>query len=213
MKTRMRRKVRQKKLLKTIPRVVIASFAIIIGSIVLDTVIEYEQLQGIPSIDQQHYQIRGHVFQSSIISNGEAESNNVTDSISIIGFEEIDEVFGFSPVYPRWLPEGWKPVEFNGSNGKLVSKISIAYHKDNSQSLMRFSIAEYHDMAIAQYDIEQSFNGAMHIWGSHQVYVTDNIDNMVAFWSDGAIRYTLSGPISIDQLERIVVSLERSEEE
>ena len=63
-------------------------------------------------------------------------------------------------------------------------------------------------MAITTF--EQNNNGEEYQWKGMSVYISSNTDELIAVWIEEEICYSLSGPLTLDEIELVINSIQRS---
>ncbi len=182
-----------------------------LGEIGMDALIDREYLVAASSADQQQYQIRGNVVKSNIVAEGQAEGAQGDAILDDVAFEDLPGILGFDPPYPHWLPDGWTPEEFSATVSRFLSNVDMLYHHPEQQILLRYTIMRYSDVEAASLGIEQDKTGVTRRWGDASVYLTTNYDSRIAVWMDGSVCYTLSGPLSEEQMRAIFESIRTDE--
>jgi hypothetical protein len=131
--------------------------------------------------------------------------------------QEAFDAFGItSQTAPTWLPEGYEPFgvrAFGSASNPVISSsyrngddtffIAIISYKENSDSQTRYSERDY--------EPDETF-----IYGGTRYYIFDyyyftNSARNTIRWSDEINDFTLQGNISIDDMKKIVKSMNKSE--
>lgn len=190
---------------------VAAVVVLIIGcSTLVDMLIRREYLTDHPTEDEQQYVIVGNVVEGRFVETGLADDNV---RINVIGSSEINKValaLGYSPDVPTWLPEGWEPLDYYASTSQYTSVFRIQYSRSGDENLIKYSESRYADVAMALSAFEQSKNGEEHTVGDRTVYVAYNLENTIAVWLMDTTCYSVSGPVEVQEIVRIIEALQRS---
>lgn len=182
------------------------------GGFGLDVLLRNEFLTVQPTADEQQIEIRGNVTHDVFITDGKADAGK--HEANIIGSDALEDaaaVLGYYPEVPTWMPEGWIPLNYFASTSQYVSVFRTKYVQDPEENLIIYSVTKYEDVEKALAAFEQSKNGEVHQWNGITVYVSVNIDEPVALWLSDTTCYSLSGPLSNEELEQIIKSIKRSE--
>lgn len=123
----------------------------------------------------------------------------------------VVSTLGYVPDIPTWLPIGWEPADYYATASDHGSSFRIKYQNNAKDKYIKYSINRYSDINNAQVIFEQSKNGDACLISSNEVYITDNLDSKIAVWISNAACYSLSGPITTDELISIIESIPRSE--
>lgn len=78
------------------------------------------------------------------------------------------------------------------------------------EDLLRFSITTYSDVESAIYEFEQGKTGTETQCNGWTVYISENTDAPMAVWREDTACYSITGPISKDELLQIIQSIQRS---
>ena len=151
--------------------------------------------------------ITGTVQKDSVIAEAEASGEENQIVLEGITLKEAIEQADFDIRIPTWLPEGWNPEQFNLVVSKALSRFSIAYHNEKNDMLIRYISINYKQPDEAMTSIEQDENGEYYHWDGKEVYVTTNVDRTVGIWLLGTQRFRVSGPITNQELKRIIESI------
>lgn len=203
------RRRRKYKILKYGLRIAAILILVFLGGILGEMLIPNDYLIANPSKDEQQLQIEGRSIEGTFIQEGLADPSNATNIINTSAFDDMVDVMGFVPEVPTWLPQGWNAQTYYATKSRFASKMSVRYTHDEHNYVIKYTVTSYGDVLQAENEFEQSKNGKVYIWNDRDVYVTNNIDNLVAVWLDETICYSLVGPFSLEEARLIVDSLQR----
>jgi hypothetical protein len=130
---------------------------------------------------------------------------------SFVGMKEAKKVLGFSPLMPTWLPEGWTLHTYYAAINDNKTWFYSAYTSDQHEKILMFSISKYDSMENALNSFEQSDKGQLLSINGWDVYMATNIDSPVVVWLDDNYCYDLYGPLSEDEMVRIINSISKGE--
>lgn len=188
-------------------RIAAVFLIICIGGITLEYYRQQPSLQARSTYDEQMLLITGTVQKDSVIAEAEASGEENQIVLEGITLKEAIEQADFDIRIPTWLPEGWNPEQFNLVVSKALSRFSIAYHNEKNDMLIRYISINYKQPDEAMTSIEQDENGEYYHWDGKEVYVTTNVDRTVGIWLLGTQRFRVSGPITNQELKRIIESI------
>ena len=190
-----------------------AVFVILIGgSFGLDVLLRNESLIAQPTVDEQQILIRGDKTQGTFVTDAQADTSmQVASVIGSDAMEDAAAVLGYYPEVPTWMPEGWIQQDYFASTSQYASVFRMKYKHSTEKNLVKYCETKYKNVEQALAAFQQSKNGENQHWNDMSVYVSANIDEPVAIWLVDTTCYSLSGPLSNDELERIIKSINRSE--
>lgn len=186
----------------------VAAVLIIMCTSVLlyDVLISGERLEGNSTPDEQQYIVSGNVVDG-VTQTGNAATERKPGVTSTTDLAEAAKAFGYLPALPSWLPDGWNVHDYFVVVSSHTSSFRVQYSHEDSDTQVKYSIIEYESAASAQAVIEQDNSGISSIINNHSVYITENMDSSVAMWITDRICHTINGPLSIDELVKVVSSI------
>lgn len=193
---------------RTLWRMALVTCAMLILLVAADILLHREWLQGISTEDEQQYIIAGKEINPNTIPNGVADEKTNTVSIHTTDLGQIKALLGFLPSMPSVDIEGWSSSGYSAVISASSKSFSATYVNSNSQNELLFNIRYYTDVESAQNWLEQNKQGEILRLGGKEIYFGANYDNNICSWSDGAVCYSLFGPISQEQLIKIITSIE-----
>ncbi len=185
--------------------IVLASMALLVAAI--EVIFPLEWLHGNPSNDQQQYIIQGESIDPQVIAQGKADENTSDDSITTTNLDEAINLLGYTPQYPRWIPEGWKILQIDAKRSKMTDYISIAYSIISTDQILRYDEIRFKDADQAIIEFEQNGIGKKMNVAGQDVYMTMNTDAPVCIWQVGLINRSVFGPLSEEDIIKIVASV------
>lgn len=184
--------------------VVVAIFAI---GFATDQVRNKCSLEGKSTTDEQQYIVTGNrEITGAFMQSSQADVQN-----SILSSNEMNEIInalGFRPKVPTWLPAGWQPDRYYVSNSRYAASVKLQYSKPGADYFVRYSETSYGDIESANVAFEQSKKGDEYIISGKNVYISTNIDAQIAVWIVGERYYSLSGPLTKQEILEIIDSLQ-----
>jgi len=209
LKEKLAKMERVKRRKRRVLSIAMASLLLVVGSFVVDAALHRQWLEGEQAPDEQQYIIRGQENNPGLLTESQADNASKThpQSITTISLEEVVSILGYTPLMPTWLPEGWMIESYYIRMGD-TSVIRIIYQNEQEEELLRLSISAYPDMESASIAFEQEKAGNEIICNGWNVYLADNLGSPVAIWQDKATCYSITGPISKEELLTIIQSIQ-----
>lgn len=185
----------------------VAAVLIIMCTSVLlyDVLISGERLEGNSTPDEQQYIVSGNVVDG-VTQTGNAATERKPGVTSTTDLAEAAKAFGYLPTLPTWLPDGWNVHDYLVLISNHTSTFQVQYRHEMHSMILRLSIVEYENIESAQTVLEQNEHGYSVDLAGTKVYITENIDSIVAMWLSDNVCHTFAGPISVDELLRITES-------
>lgn len=185
--------------------------AIIVLIFGVDALLHREWLEVEQSLDDQQYILNGREIDTGLVDEGIADNDTTQpQTLTTTNLDEAIAALGYTPLMPSWLPEGWT-LENYYVRKSTTTQFRIQYHDVQHEFLLRFGMEEYPDINRASQAFEQEREGVEEYYNGWTVYITENIDRCIAIWQDGTICYSLSGPITLDEVQNIIKSIVRSD--
>lgn len=191
------------------PAVRVAAILIVLfgGGLLFDLFISGDHLFGAPTPDEQQYIIAGTEVDSIVAQEVEAEQNIGMKILSTISWEAAIDAYGSIPPIPEWLPEGWDPLDYYVVISKRAARLNIQYENPDEREYIKYSITRYIDAESAQKEFEQNCTGLKLQINGNSVYLTVNTGSCVAVWLVNNTYYSVTGPISENEISQIVESI------
>lgn len=193
-----------------IKRILLVTGALVIIALGTDILLRHQWLEAGQSPDEQQYVISGQEANPGVVNQGIADNAGQAKTISTTDLSEAETVLGFTPLIPSWLPDGWT-VESYYVRIASATTFRIQYFEDQDVGLLRFSVTVYPDMERALREFEQAKAGTVTLCNGWSVYIAENVDRCVAVWQADTICYSLSGPITSDDIVQMINSIQRSD--
>ena len=189
--------------------IAMASFLLVVGSFAVDAAFHRQWLEGEQAPDEQQYIISGQENDPGLLTESQAGNEPISypQSITTTSLEEVVSILGYTPLMPTWLPEGWMIESYYIRMGD-TSVIRIIYQNEQEEELLRLSISAYPDMESATIAFEQEKAGNEIICNGWNVYLAENWGSPVAIWQDKVTCYSITGPISKEELLKIIQSIQ-----
>lgn len=210
-KAKLSQKQRRKSSYTALLRVAAMVIVFIGGSFVADILIRQKDLVDYSTVNEQQHIIAGNVVDGPFMDEGLADNEAVLKVQNSKEWLDAVETLGYVPQTPTWMPDGWEPQNYYASSSQFVSVFRVKYACSGDERLTVYSEARYVDVETATTVFEQSENGEIYHWSNWNVYVSKNIDENIAIWIEDATCYSIAGPVTINEIEQIVLSIRRSE--
>jgi len=146
-----------------------------------------------------------------LVGKGIATSMVESDQISTNSLEEAESVLGFSPLVPDWYPKDWTLETYYAAKNETMLWFGIALTSVHQENVLMYTISKYDSIKEAQNSFEQSDKGQLHPINGWNVYVSINIDEVIAIWLDNNCCYTLFGALSEEELVKVIESISKGE--
>ena len=177
------------------------------GGLLFDLFISGDYLFGMPTPDEQQYIIAGTEVDGIVAQEVEAEQNAGMKILSTSSWEAAIDAYGSAPPVPEWLPEGWDPLDYYVVVSKRAARLNIQYKKSDEREYIKYSITRYIDAESAQKEFEQNSTGLKLQINGNSVYLTVNTGSCVAVWLVNNTCYSVTGPISENDISQIIESI------
>lgn len=177
-------------------------------------VLRWSWLYSSQSDDGQEYYIRGEQFE--VMEGGEARADDPNlqkEECVTQDFNELCEFLGFTPAMPTWAPEGWEITEYYGCFIGRSCDYEVLYEKLGVENVLRYS---YSKKATPEHSAVTFFqDGVGHnrkLANRKEVYILTNSGDVVAVWHTNNTIENLGGPISEEEVVKMVESIQIKEE-
>lgn len=207
---RKRRFLRSASSPRMIKRVLLVTGALVIVAVGTDILLRHQWLEGDQSPDEQQYVISGQEVDPGLVDEGVADDTWQEKTVTTTDLSEAEKVLGLSPHIPSWLPDGWTVENYYVRIASAIT-FRIKYHNNQNDGLLRFSIIIYPDTEKALREFEQTKAGTVTLCNDWDVYIAKNVDRCIAVWQANTTCYSLSGPITSDDVVQMINSIQRSE--
>lgn len=177
------------------------------GGLLFDLFISGDYLFGMPTPDEQQYIIAGTEVDGIVAQEVEAEQNAGMKILTTSSWEAAIDAYGSAPPIPEWLPEGWDPLDYYVVVSKRAARLNIQYEKSDEREYIKYSITRYIDAESAQKEFEQNSTGLKLQINGNSVYLTVNTGSCVAVWLVNNTCYSVTGPISENDISQIIESI------
>ena len=177
------------------------------GGLLFDLFISGDYLFGMPTPDEQQYIIAGTEVDGIVAQEVEAEQNAGMKILSTSSWEAAIDAYGSAPPIPEWLPEGWDPLDYYVVVSKRAARLNIQYKKSDEREYIKYSITRYIDAESAQKEFEQNSTGLKLQINGNSVYLSVNTGSCVAVWLVNNTCYSVTGPISENDISQIIESI------
>ena len=124
-------------------------------------------------------------------------------------WQEVVHLMGGKPCVPQWMPLDWSILTYNVGLTSASSSLTIVYYNETVGKTQIFQSTTYFELSSLHRYVEQNDEGSViELENGTKVYITDNIDNTSAAWNTSSTDYLLTGSIPVDDLIRIVESMD-----
>ncbi len=166
------------------------------------------------STDGQEYYIRGKQFE--VMKGGEARADDPNLQIEECvtqDFNELCEFLGFTPAMPTWVPEGWKLTEYYGRFIDRSYDYEVLYEKPGVENVLGYYFSYTTKPEHEAITFFQDGKGTyQRLANGKEVYLFTNAGDEGAVWHTDCTIESVGGPISEEEIIRIVESIQKVEE-
>ena len=194
---------------KRLALIVSVAIVLVVGMIALDGTIYREWLTGESTEDMQQYEVTRHVVDPNLIEKGNAIPDQEFREINTPNLDEALEVLTYEPLLPEWYPDGWEVHEYYASADGSFEWFFVVLVSQNAKGVLKYEVTRYIDAEFANESIEQNEHGSYSICNGWDVYFTKNMERSVAVWIDATTVFHVHGPISQDDVIKIIESIDR----
>jgi len=195
---------------RIIKRVLLATGALVIVVLGLEILLHHQWLEGVQSPDEQQYVITGQELDPGLVDEGLADNAGQSQTITTKDLDEAVNMLGYTPLIPTWLPNGWTVESYYVRTASAVT-FRVQYQNEQEEDLLKFSITIYSDIERALREFEQAKTGTETTCNSWNVYIAENVGRCIAVWQADTICYSLTGPITSDDVFQMINSIQRSD--
>ncbi|WP_461811513.1 DUF4367 domain-containing protein [Faecalimonas sp.] len=179
------------------------------GTLIVDAFLLNGRLISYSTEDEQQYVVEADAvegqFTPVVLADGSRESN-ITQSDEM---ERVSNLLGYTPKCPTWLPEGWIPLDYYASTSLFTSIFKVQYvnREKNDTYLIKYSEIRYESVEECRIAFEQNHEGRKYEWENAVVNISLNIDTLIATWIKENTCYSISGPLTIEEIKHIFKSI------
>lgn len=163
------------------------------------------------SSDEQEYYITGDKRQFSFNDEARASDGNLESvDCSTQDFSELCEFLGFTPPMPTWIPDGgWVLSEYYGTFIGSSYSYGVVYENPSKKNVLSYNYSyEEHPEYVSASFFQDGAGHYIKAQDGKDVYITTNCGETVAIWHSVSTTEDLGGPISENDIIRMVESIE-----
>lgn len=190
--------------------IAVFTFLLLVGG-----VLRWSWLYPAQSADGQEYYIRGK--QVEVMEGGEARAddpNLQVEECVTQDFNELCEFLGFTPALPTWVPEGWTLTEYYGCFRGHAYDYESVYEKTGVEDILRYSFSyttEPEHKAVTYF--QDGVGYTQELANGKEVYLYTNAGARGAIWHTNCTIESVFGPISEEEITRMVESIPKKGED
>lgn len=188
-------------------RLIIAFASLLLVVVGVEAFLHREWLFGKPTDDGQQYIIQGGKIDPKLISEGQADPIPVTKRVTITNLDEAPALLGFTPSYPTWLPDGWAFERAEIVWTEQYTRFEVVYRTDEEKYHLKYEERKYSNSEYARASIQQDSNSREVLLKGIQVLIATNAEVPTCVWLSGLKYSAVIGPVSEDEMIRIVKSI------
>lgn len=161
------------------------------------------------SIDEQVYTLTGQQVEIGTENNAIADASTEFRECETTDFQELCDFLGYVPQVPTWVPDGWKLSSYYASMNHKSVEITAAYEKSDEEYLLVYDYLQTEDVAAVSADYYQDKTGEyVKLNGNLELYLATNIDKPVAVWTTADTFSSVTGPISVEDIEALILNIQ-----
>lgn len=185
--------------------------ALIIGAVIGDDLLRRKWLDGSSSDDMQQFEVVGNVVDPSLIEGGSALFSAEPREVTTKDISEVEDVLGFIPALPTWYPEGWEIQTYYAASLPEFQWFYVELQYGNIKELLKYEVKRFITVEAAKEAYEQNERGDLVTINGWDVYFSENMSRSIAIWWDADTFYVLTAPVSEDDLQEIIRSIDKGE--
>lgn len=190
-------------------RVILFSIVIVVVIFAIDINLNQLTFQTTMSNDEQQYIVEASKPSLNTIPQAAASvDENQSVTFSSDSLAAISDFIGYEPILPAWIPDGWQPIPYTVHVSGNGHEFSTAYQKYDEEYLITFDYFTSNDADDLRIEFEQNQSGKrVSLENGIGVYLTENLGRYVAIWIQGNGYYSISAPISFEEIEKMILSI------
>jgi len=188
---------------------VLTAAAILVVMFVTDGVFHLQWFEGHSTEDEQQYVVSGHEIDPSLIEKGNAGETDDAREINTTDLAEAIAVLGFTPPMPTWLPEGWAISDYYAYLYDGHQMFRATYTSTDEDIELQYELKRFSDVQSVQDTFEQAEHGDMEHIGDWDIYISSNINSVMAIWCEGTVYYSVYGTIELEALRKMIHSINK----
>lgn len=159
--------------------------------------------------DEQVYNLTGEEVKIDTENNAVAYEGDKLIDFETTDFQEFCDFLGYTPQVPAWVPEGWKLYSYFAAVDSKDLWINVTYEKEGIRNLLIYDYNQSEDVSRLSIDFYQDGAGKYVTIGDNlEVYLTTNTGEPVAIWTTSNTVSSMSGPVSVEELEKVILSIQ-----
>ena len=162
------------------------------------------------SEDEQQMYVSGYSPEAVLVGSGSAGNQSTTVTTNSI--EEAELLLGYSVPMTETLLSDWQLVSITASLRSSRNVVTASYTQPGNKQSIVYTLTK-----VSNYDnfdtlFEQNSEGMQSTTpGGTDVYIAQNESSTLLFWSEGLTLFSISGPVTYDELYLIVDGLSKTE--
>lgn len=192
-------------------RIAATAAVLVLVAFGIEALLHREELQSNQSSDEQQYVISGQEIAPGLIDESQADNEGQSLTITTTDLDEAVSALGYTPLMPTWVPDGWTVEDYYVNIVPGMTTFRVMYQNQQEEFFLRFRFDAYPDADMALSEFEQAKVGVEVECNGWTVYLTQNVDRCIAVWHMNTFCYSLSGPVTTDQILQIIESIQRSD--
>lgn len=190
---------------QSVGKMLAAAAAVVLVVLGLRGDLHWSWLEHTDTLDQQQHIIAGNEIGVELIQSAIAEHLD-KGVLQLSDISVIHTEFEFAPI-PERLHETWHFDSAMVFTGPDMIRLDISYRNADSEHTMLYTIIMFTSAEDAYFAFEQSEAGYVTDILGNQVYVSQNIDELVMCWTQGLAAVRITGVLEESEGMAIIESL------
>lgn len=190
---------------KSVGKMLAAAAAVVLVVLGFRGDLHWSWLEHNDTFDQQQHIIAGNEIGVELIQSAIAEHLD-KGVLQLSDISVIHTEFEFAPI-PEQLHETWHFDSAMVFTGPDMIRLDISYRNADSEHTMLYTIIMFTSAEDAYFAFEQSEAGYVTDILGNQVYVSQNIDELVMCWTQGLAAVRITGVLEESEGMAIIESL------
>lgn len=175
--------------------------------IVGQTLLERRWIEGTTVEGGEVYRLNGNQIDPELLRSVLADKEQTDISIQTTDFNAISHMPEVRSAHAYYIPENWKLQGYSYTRTEDSVFYTEQYSHDEYDQSIVISATFHADVEMVNSNIEQDQEGTTVQYGDKMVYIATNHNMQVASWSKELESYLVSGPITLEEVKKIIRSM------
>ena len=187
-----------------------ACIAFTIGGITL-SISWYE---GAQIEDGQTYELRGQTVEVGKGQQATAAGDEELQEVETEDIAEIHSFLGLTVPMPTWIPDGWVAEPYAAYTFAGTWDFTSFYANPDVETLLLYECGYAEDPSMISIGFPQDGEGqTQKLKTGETVYFSTNVGDVLAVWEKGNMYFFIEGPITKDEIIRMIESIQGGDAE